>query len=127
VLPADRGARQRLKILQLLAAVEADGRTPLAESLVTGLSRIRRGMTAIVITASQDPSFIRPLASLRSRGIASVIVLLDPAALAPPSPGGDEAELLRKRARALRHAVAEYELPTVTIGPARDLGEVLVR
>ena len=36
VLPADRGARQRLKILQLLAAVEADGRTPLAEALVTG-------------------------------------------------------------------------------------------
>ena len=36
VVPADRGARQRLKILQLLAAVEADGRTPLQEALVTG-------------------------------------------------------------------------------------------
>ena len=53
VLPADRGARQRLKILQLLAAVEADGRTPLDEALLTGLSRLRRGMTAIVISASR--------------------------------------------------------------------------
>ena len=60
VLPADRGGRQRLKILQLLAAVEADGRTPLAEALVTGVSRLRRGMTAIVVTSSQDAAFVRP-------------------------------------------------------------------
>ena len=83
VLPADRGPRQRLKILQLLAAVEADGRTPLAEALVSGVGRLRRGMTAIVITATQDPSFIRPLATLRARGIGAVVVLLDPAAFAP--------------------------------------------
>jgi uncharacterized protein (DUF58 family) len=127
VLPADRGARQRLKILQLLAAVEADGRTPFAEALVTGLTRIRRGMTAIVITASQDPSFIRPLATLRSRGITSVVVLLDPAAFEPAAPGSDEAEQQRRHARALRHALAEYELPTVFVGPGRALGEVLVR
>jgi uncharacterized protein (DUF58 family) len=91
VLPSDRGARQRLKILQLLAAVEADGPLPLAEALVTGLSRLRRGMTAIVITATTDPSFVRPLATLRARGISSVVVLLDHAQFAPaPDVGPDD-------------------------------------
>lgn len=127
VLPADRGARQRLKILQLLAAVEADGRTPLGEALVSSLNRMRRGMTAIVITASQDPAFIRPLATLRSKGIAAVVVLLDPAAFQPPVAGTPAAELSRQRARAVRHALAEYELPTYMLGPVRDLGEVLAR
>ncbi len=126
VLPADRGPRQRLKILQLLAAVEADGRTPLAEALITGVGRLRRGMTAIVITASQDPSFIRPLATLRARGIGGVVVLLDPAAFAPASdePG---AEAQRQRARAIRHALAEYELTTYVVGPHRSLAEALAR
>jgi uncharacterized protein (DUF58 family) len=139
VLPADRGARQRLKILQLLAAVDDDGRLPLAEALVTTVGRLRRGMTAIVITASQDPSFVRSLATLRTRGIASVVVLVDPAAheersrQLDPARGGEEVgdpesdELRRQRARALRHALAEHELPTYVVGPGRPLGEVLAR
>ena len=126
VLPADRGARQRLKILQLLAAVEADGRTPLAEALVTGVSRLRRGMTAIVITATLDPSFVRPLATLRTRGIGTVVVLLDHLAFAPPA---DEAaaEVARQRSRAVRHALAEFEVPVSVVGPDQELAEALAR
>jgi uncharacterized protein (DUF58 family) len=124
VVPSDRGARQRLKILQLLAAVEADGRTPLDEVLVTGIGRLRRGMTAVVVTPSQDPSFIKPLAALRSRGIGVVVVLLDATAFERPD-DPELAELARQRERALRHALAEYELPTYLVGPRRPLGEVL--
>ncbi len=125
VLTADRGARQRLKILQLLAAVEADGRTPLDEALIAGIGRLRRGMTAIVITASQDPSFIRPLAALRARGVGTVVLHLDPAAFAPVSaPDADGLETQRQRARALRHALAEYELTTYMLRPDRSLGRV---
>src|SRR3954451_5322607 len=139
VLPADRGSRQRLKILQLLAAVEPDGSTPVAEALVTSLGRLRRGMTAIVITASQDPGFIRPLAALRPRGIGCVVVTLDPIAYeraersrtgtaATVMPTEREAEELRaQRARALRHALAEFELSNFVVGPHRSLGEVLAR
>src|SRR4029079_12688779 len=54
VVPVDRGSRQHLKIMQLLAAVDGDGTTPLAECLVTAAGRLRRGMTAVVITASTD-------------------------------------------------------------------------
>ncbi|MFN8630210.1 MAG: DUF58 domain-containing protein [Chloroflexota bacterium] len=126
VIPADRGARQRLKILQLLAAVEADGSTPLDEVLVTGVSRLRRGMTAVVVTATQDPAFIRPLATLRTRGVGVVVVTLDQAAFDAPD-DREAADALRQRSRALRHALAEYELPTYTVGPRQPLGEVLAR
>ena len=126
MLPADRGARQRLKILQLLAAVEADGRTPLAEALVTGVSRLRRGMTAIVITATLDPSFVRPLATLRSRGIGTVVVLLDQPAFSPPAEA-EAADAARQRSRAVRHALAEFEVPVSVLGPDQDLAEALAR
>jgi uncharacterized protein (DUF58 family) len=126
VVPADRGARQRLKILQLLAAVEADGRTPLAEALVTGVNRLRRGMTAIVVTSSQDASFVRPLATLRTRGIGAVVVLLDPAQFEPEADGA-AAEAQRQRTRAVRHALSEFEIPTYVIKPGQDIAEALAR
>ena len=77
VLPADRGGRQHLKIMQLLAAVDADGAAPFVEGLVTGLARLRRGMTAVVITSSLDRGWIRPLAGLRARGVACVVLSVD--------------------------------------------------
>src|SRR5215207_5596157 len=60
IVPVDRGSRQHLKIMQLLAAVEGDGTTPLAECLINAAGRLRRGMTAIVITSSTDPGWVRP-------------------------------------------------------------------
>jgi uncharacterized protein (DUF58 family) len=139
-LPPDRGSRQHLKVMQLLAAVEADGSTPLVETLISTVSRLRRGMTAVIITPSLDPSWVRPLASLRTRGVACVVVTLDAAAYdrharearaeaigetIEPDPVADE--LAAKRARALRHALAEYELKSFVITPARPLGEILAR
>ncbi len=139
-LPADRGGRQHLKIMQLLAAVEADGSAPLVETLIASVGRLRRGMTAVIITPSLDPAWVRPLASLRSRGVACAVVTLDADAFDryAPEDGAtvtDEAtvrdpasdELVAKHARALRHALAEYELPTFMITPGRPLGEILAR
>ena len=137
-LPADRGGRQQQKIMQLLAAVDADSATPLVETLIASVGRLRRGMTAVVITASMDPSWVRPLAALRARGVGCVVVCVDANAfaaydrsiraaasgnVATPDPAAEEAAA--KRARALRHALSEYELRAYTVGPARPLGEVL--
>jgi uncharacterized protein (DUF58 family) len=139
-LPPDRGSRQHLKIMQLLAAVEADGSAPLVETIISTVGRLRRGMTAVIVTPSLDPSWVRPLASLRSRGVACVVVTLDAAAYdrharevqaaaegetAEVDPAADEAAA--KRARALRHALAEYELKSFVITPGRPLGEILAR
>ncbi len=136
-LPADRGGRQHQKVMQLLAAVDADGTTPLAETLITMVGRLRRGMTAVVITPSLDPSWVRPLASLRARGVSCVAVIVDAAAYEQATPHDDDedavvrpivdTEVAAKRARALRHALAEYELPSYAIVPGRPLGELLSR
>ncbi len=139
-LPPDRGGRQHLKIMQLLAAVEADGTAPLVETLISTVGRLRRGMTAVVITSSLDPSWVRPLASLRTRGVACVVVTVDAAAFErfaldaratpseeAPTHDSEADELAAKRARALRHALAEYELPSYAVTPGRPLGEILAR
>jgi ABC-type polar amino acid transport system ATPase subunit len=97
-------------------------------------------MTAVVITPSLDPSWVRPLASLRTRGVACVVVTFDVGeydrvarAATTAASGGQvvvdaaEAEAAAKRARALRHALAEYELPFYVVTPGRPLGEVLIR
>jgi len=138
-LPPDRGSRQHLKIMQLLASVDADGSAPLVETLIATVGRLRRGMTAVIITPSLDPSWVRPLAALRSRGVACVVLTLDAAAYdraANPPPavtveGGpvqpEIDEETAKRARALRHAMAEYELTSYSITPGRPLGEILAR
>jgi uncharacterized protein (DUF58 family) len=135
VLPADRGGRQHLKVMQTLAAVEADGAAPLVEGLVTGLSRLRRGMTAVVITASLDRAWIRPLAGLRGRGVACVVLTIDPrhpvdgATTRQRVSDDDEpsvADLTDESARkALRHALAEYQLKTYRVRAGRPLGEQL--
>ena len=139
VLPADRGSRQHLKIMQLLAAVDGDGTAPLVETIVATAGRLRRGMTAILVTPSTDATWIRPIASLRQRGIATVVVALDAPAfdrvartereragesLAPIDPAVDEQRA--QRARALRHALAEYEIKVHTVLPGQALGEALV-
>jgi uncharacterized protein (DUF58 family) len=140
ILPADRGSRQHLKVMQLLAAVEGDGSTPLAESLVAAAGRLRRGMTAIVITPSLDPAWVRPIAALRTRGIGSVVVTVDAAAaeriewserertgerVLPRDPAADEQRA--QRARALRHALAEYELRLHQVTPGSPIAEALAK
>jgi uncharacterized protein (DUF58 family) len=139
-LPPDRGGRQHLKIMQLLAALEADGEAPLVETLVQGVPRLRRGMTAVIITASLDPAWVRVLATLRNRGVACVVVTLDAPAYdrlaketraaathEPFEPDVEAEEVAAKRVRALRHALAEYEIRTYSVVPGKPLGEVLAR
>jgi uncharacterized protein (DUF58 family) len=133
-LPADRGGRQHQKIMSLLAAVGADGSSPLVETLLAAMPRIRRGMTAVVITASIDRAWVRPLGTLRSRGIAGAVCLLDRTAYdtyarraggrAPAPP--DVLEDQERAARAMRHALAEHDIASYPVVPATKLGELLV-
>ena len=131
ILPADRGGRQQAKIMSLLAAVDGDGMTPLAESIIGGLPRIRRGMTVIVVTPSTDREWIRPLATLRGRGIGCAVVLIDAAACEQATARARagaigavmpvEGEATLASAKALRYALAEYELPVHVVQPGAPL------
>jgi uncharacterized protein (DUF58 family) len=128
-IPADRGPRQRQKIMAMLAAVEGDGRTPLAEVLLTGLPKLRRGMTAVVVTSSRDRQWVRALTSLRARGVTAAVVTLDAASYAE---GGlsrwlktSDPELAAQEQRALRFALAEYEVKSYEVHAGDNLGAVL--
>lgn len=138
-LQPDRGARQQLKIMQLLAAVDGDGATPLGEALIATIPRIRRGMTVVVISPSLDLDWVRPLAALRSRGVGSVAVTFDLSAfdqwardeerrlvgLPPEPPDEQEEAVLAQRVRALRHALAEFGATVHAVRPGATLGEML--
>ncbi|TMG25056.1 MAG: DUF58 domain-containing protein [Chloroflexi bacterium] len=162
VVPADRGGRQHLKIMQLLAAVEADGTTPLGEALLAGMSRLRHGMTAVVISPSLDRGWVRPLAALRGMGVACVAVILDAqsyakhalasarvsrvaaralaaseseasatsgaafASAASAISAGESEARTEQAQRAMRHALAEYELRADWVAAGQSLGEALV-
>jgi uncharacterized protein (DUF58 family) len=128
-IPADRGPRQRMKIMQLLAAVEGDGRTPLAEVLLAGLPRLRRGMTAVVVTPSVDRRWVRALLGLRNRGVAAVVITLDALsyeqAARPRQRLAEDGSEDGQEQRALHFALAEYDLKTCSVRAGDDLGTVL--
>jgi uncharacterized protein (DUF58 family) len=139
-LPPDRGGRQHLKIMQVLAAVDGDSTTPLSEVLVQTVQRIRRGMTAVVITPSLDRGWVKPLSTLRARGVGCVVVTFDVAAFErhahdeelrihrhPPEAMDPVAEAGQaQRVRALRHALSEFDVHLHTVRPVQPLGEALV-
>jgi len=139
-LPPDRGGRQHLKIMQLLAAVDGDGSNSLSEVLVATVPRIRRGMTAVIVTPSLDRSWVKPLSTLRARGVACVTVAFDRAAFIaydqnaerrrrgqPPEPLDPEVQQeSAQQLRALRHALAEFDVGLHVVRPGRPLGELLV-
>jgi len=126
--------------MQLLAAVDGDGPSPLSQTLIASVPRIRRGMTAVVITPSVDRLWVKPLSTLKSRGVACVVISFDIAAYdryahdvelrrrgLPPEPEDSLVESGRKQqARALRHALAEFDIELYTVTPARALGDVLI-
>jgi uncharacterized protein (DUF58 family) len=129
-IPADRGPRQRQKIMQLLAAVEGDGTTPLAAVLLNGLPKLRRGMTAVVITPSRERVWVRALSTLRGRGVAAAVVALDAASYEPvgrtrPETEDGEADLAAQEQRALRFALAENDLKAYEVRARDPLGAVL--
>jgi uncharacterized protein (DUF58 family) len=136
-LSPDRGPRQRQKILRLLAAVDGDGTVPLVEALVAGLPLLRRGMSALIVTSAAEPSWVRPLATLRPRGIGTQVLYLDPrefvrhevvtAGRSIEAPEiAEELTGLEQASRRVHHALAEFDVRTCVVPPAIALGEVLV-
>jgi uncharacterized protein (DUF58 family) len=121
-LTPDRGTRLEQKILNLLANVQADGSQPLAEVVVSTLPQLRRGMTLCIVTGSTEREWVRALASLRRRGIGTIVVLLDRFSFA-----GRDDEESRAELAAVRHALAEYDIAHHILRSGDDLSTVLGR
>lgn len=120
VLTPDRGTRVEQKILHLLANVQADGNRPLAEVMVALLPQLRRGMTLCIVTGSTDREWVRATASLRRRGVGTVVVLLDRESFAARHDDEAAATL-----GAVRHALAEYDIDYHLVRAGDDLAQAL--
>ena len=126
--------------METLAAVAADGARPLHELLVENVGRLRRGMTAIIITASLDGHWVRPLNGLRRRGVEVFVILLDAPAFAAVGQPIDQVQvseaavhaqrMLREEnlraQRALRHTLAEHDLRWLNVEPGEPLASQLI-
>ena len=134
VITTDRGARQQHKILSLLAVAQPEGATPLAEMLMEGGARMRRGTVALVVTPSLDRSWVAPLAALRTAGVAPIACVIEPlehatsslAASGQAAPSPSEREPLQRDLRALLHNLGEHDVRGFVIRPGVSLGEQLV-
>jgi len=87
------GQGQQWKILRALALMTADGDVPLAAAL-RDLSHIaRRGAAAVIITPSDETSWLPELTTLARSGVFSNVILLD-----RPSFGGEGSSLTVREA-----------------------------
>ncbi len=97
VLPADRGERQRDRLLELLALVEPYGHIPLDHLLLMELRLFGRHTTLIVITGDWTARWVPPLVELRRRGVLPIVVLIDGSTFASlPSPDAALVNLARQ-------------------------------
>jgi uncharacterized protein (DUF58 family) len=134
VVNVDRGSRQQHKIMGLLAVAQATGSTPLPELLLEGAARMRRGMIALVVTPSLDPSWVPPLATLRATGVAPIVCLVDPVAHLAAAAGnahrGADVDAsttaVAQATRAQVHVLAEHDVRVCLVRPDIPLGEQLI-
>jgi uncharacterized protein (DUF58 family) len=117
----DRGPRVEQKLLHLLANVQPDGATPLAEVLTTTLPQLRRGVTLCIITGSTDRAWVRSLSALRRRGVGALVILLDRSSYIGVEPD----EHARAELGAVRHALAEYDIEHRLVRRGDDIAEAI--
>ena len=117
----DRGPRVEQKLLHLLANVQADGSTSLAEVLTATLPQLRRGVTLCIITGSTDRSWVRGLSALRRRGVAALVILLDRSSYIGVEPDDHS----RAEMAAVRHALAEYDVTHRIVRRGDDIAEAI--
>jgi uncharacterized protein (DUF58 family) len=89
VLPTDRGARQMIKVLELLAVAHADGSVPLAETLTAEGALFSRNSTVVVISPSTDERWVQAVMELIARHARVVAIVVEPSTF-----GGTESSLM---------------------------------
>jgi uncharacterized protein (DUF58 family) len=77
VIPAERSERVRVKVLETLAVVEADGQRPLADVLMAEWRRFGRHSGVVVVTSSTDPGWVDVAARMKAHHIHVAAVVID--------------------------------------------------
>jgi uncharacterized protein (DUF58 family) len=76
-LPPKTGMGQREEIMYALALIDR-GKTPLKNLLAQAQRSLGRSSAVIVITASVEPDWLSALTTLKQRGVATTVLLIDP-------------------------------------------------
>jgi hypothetical protein len=83
----------------------------------------------VIVTASTDRQWVRALTSLRARGVAAAVVVLDASSYAladnPGAIDGAALERAQQEMGLLRFALAEYDINSHEVCARDDLGAVL--
>jgi uncharacterized protein (DUF58 family) len=85
VIPADRGGRQMLKILEQLAVVRADGQSTFGELLLSEGALFTRNSTVIAITPSTKDEWVQSIIGILARNVQTVAVLVEPSTFGSPN------------------------------------------
>ncbi|MBK8025971.1 MAG: DUF58 domain-containing protein [Chloroflexi bacterium] len=116
VLQPEHGARQSLRVMEILALARSVAQRSLAEMLALETPYISRGATLVLITASSDPAWIAEAQLIARKGIRPVCVLLEPQSFGGPAPVDDVRTMLRLA-----------NIPTFIIRCGDDLTAVLAQ
>ncbi|MGI8913180.1 MAG: DUF58 domain-containing protein [Chloroflexota bacterium] len=96
LIAPDKGGGQLNRILSELAAVHADGTTPLVSALGLAGPLLGRGATVAIITASGQLDWVRGALNLAQHGLTPIAFLVDPGSFGGPMQGTTVAsEVLR--------------------------------
>jgi uncharacterized protein (DUF58 family) len=77
VIAAERGERQRTKIMETLAVIRAEGEVPFDRVLQSEVMYLPRGSTVVVITASPDVAWAANVQRAARSGLRTVAVVID--------------------------------------------------
>lgn len=112
-LPAERGERQYLKILDHLAVIQGNGKVTIQE-LVTFQSRyLPRGSLVIIISSSPGQEVVEGAIELQNRGFQPVVLLFDPINL------GFETQI-----NAIKDQLDAHDITNTLVGKIRNLKEI---
>lgn len=114
ILPADRGGRQLVKILETLALLRADGRLPIQGLVEAQARHLLRGSTVVLITTSVAQHLFQSVDMLQRRGLRPVVVVVDASTFG----GTYQAEQSVKALQFLR-------IPVCQVNKGDDLTQVL--
>ncbi len=77
IIRPQKGHQQLWEIMRVLAGVHAESQVPLSRLLEEAQAIIGRGMTAVLITPSMDPAWIKGLSALLQHAVHPMGLLLD--------------------------------------------------
>lgn len=77
IVQPDRGERQLTRLLEALAVLRADGRTPFGQVLAVEGARLGRNTSLVVVTPSVEMQWVRFVREIKRRGMHTIAVLAD--------------------------------------------------